>query len=148
MIKIALILNINGKSRYFRCYDETCLKEEDESKVIKEIYQKLKGRKILDCNIIEDLECLKEGYKVIYKKWATLFFVFVIDEGENELAIIDLIQNWIKLLEKNFPGVWEYHLVFNPDLLYSIMDEVLLDGMVTEINLTDLHDNVQLLYKE
>ena len=148
MINMALILNINGKKRYFRWYDDTCLSIEDQSLAIKEIYQKLKGRKLQDCNIIEDLDCLKEGHRVIYRKYATLFFVFVVDNGENELAVIDLIQNWVQLLEKNFPDVCEYHLVFNPDLLYSIMDEVVMDGMVTEINIKDIHENIQLLYSD
>ena len=157
MIKLALILNINGKSRFIRIYDETWIEEEcikgtvDEAVhkvVIKEIYTKLKGRKMADCNIIEELDWLKEGHRVIYRKYATLFFVFVVDEGESELAMIDLIQNWVQLLEKNFPDVWEYHLVFNPDLLYSIMDEVIMDGLVTEINITNIHDNIQQLYAE
>ena len=157
MIKLALILNINGKSRYIRCYDESCIDEEcmqntvDETihnVVIKEIFQKLKNRKMQDWNIIEDLDSLKDGHRIIYRKYATLFFVFVVDDGENELAMIDLIQNCVQLLEKNFPDVCEYHLVFNPDLLYSIMDEVVMDGMVTEINIKEIHDNVQSLYDD
>ena len=51
----------------------------------------LKDWEIDDCNIIEDLEFIEEGHKVIYWKYSTLFFVFVIDEGESELASIDLI---------------------------------------------------------
>ena len=157
MIKIALIFNINGKSRYIRVYDDSWIKEECivvndsnsdtiHSVVIKEIYNKIKGRKVSDWNIIEELDCLKEGHRVIYRKYATLFFVFIVDDGESELAMIDLIQNCVQLLEKNFPDVCEYHLVFNPDMVYSIMDEVIMDGMVTEINIGTIHENIQLLY--
>ena len=124
------------------------LDETIQKAVIKEVYSKLKGRKMADCNIIEDLDWLTEGHRVIYRKYATLFFIFIVDNGESELAMIDLIQNCVQLLEKNFPDVCEYHLVFNPDLLYSIMDEVIMDGLVTEINISNIHDNIQQLYIE
>jgi AP-3 complex subunit sigma len=75
----------------------------------------LKDRDVEDCNIIEDLEFISPSHKVVYRKYFTLFFVFVIDEGESELASIDLIQNIFNLLEKNFTEVNEFELVFHPD---------------------------------
>lgn len=81
---------------------------------------------------------------MIYWKYTTLFFVFIIDEAESELASIDLIQNIVNLFEKNFTEVSEYELVFNPDKASKIIDEVIIDGFVTEINLVELQKSVNL----
>lgn len=33
-----------------------------------------------------------EGAKLVYRHYATLFFIFVVDDQESELGILDLIQ--------------------------------------------------------
>ena len=38
------------------------------------------------------LLCALQGTKLVYKHLATLYFVFVFDSSENELAMLDLIQ--------------------------------------------------------
>ena len=45
-------------------------------------------------------------------------FVFVIDEAESELAVLDLIQ---VLLDKSFENVCELDLIFNPDKVSELM---------------------------
>jgi AP-3 complex subunit sigma len=47
--------------------------------------------------------------------YATLTFVFVIDEAESELAVLDLIQVLVEVLDKCFENVCELDLIFNPD---------------------------------
>ena len=79
------------------------------------LWENLKDRDPEECNIVEDLEILAKGHKVIYRKYVTLFFIFVIDEGESELATIDLIQNVYNLFERQMGDVTEYSFVFNPD---------------------------------
>jgi AP-3 complex subunit sigma len=39
-----------------------------------------------------------ERWTVVYRNYATLYFVFVIDAAESELGILDLIQVWPLLL--------------------------------------------------
>ena len=34
----------------------------------------------------------KEKWRVVYRNYATLYFVFVVDSSESELGILDLIQ--------------------------------------------------------
>ena len=34
-------------------------------------------------------------YKLIYRHYATLYFVFCVDSSESELGILDLIQVWL-----------------------------------------------------
>ena len=47
--------------------------------------------------------------------YATLTFVFVIDDAESELAVLDLIQVLVEVLDKCFENVCELDLIFNPD---------------------------------
>ena len=50
-----------------------------------------------------------------YRVYATLTFVFIIDEAESELAVLDLIQVFVEVLDKCFENVCELDLIFNPD---------------------------------
>lgn len=43
-------------------------------------------------NVDEDEEKEEEVLRVIYRHYATLYFVFCVDEAESELGILDLIQ--------------------------------------------------------
>ena len=47
--------------------------------------------------------------------YATLTFIFVIDDAESELAVLDLIQVLVEVLDKCFENVCELDLIFNPD---------------------------------
>lgn len=49
--------------------------------------------------------------RVIYRHYATLYFVFVVDEAESELGILDLIQVFVESLDKCFENVCELDLV-------------------------------------
>ena len=52
--------------------------------------------------------------------YATLIFVFLIDEAESELAVLDLIQVLVEVLDKTFENVCELDLIFNPDKVQQI----------------------------
>ena len=72
-------------------------------------------------------------YKLIYRHYATLYFVFCVDSSESELGILDLIQvgllvNWwrtgcyrfspqvfVETLDKCFENVCELDLIFHMD---------------------------------
>jgi len=52
---------------------------------------------------------------VIYRKYARLFFVLIVDEAENDLACLDLIQCFVEALDKVYERVCEMDLLFNID---------------------------------
>ena len=54
-------------------------------------------------------------YKLIYRHYATLYFVFCVDSSESELGILDLIQVFVETLDKCFENVCELDLIFNID---------------------------------
>ncbi|KAK4491398.1 hypothetical protein RD792_002142, partial [Penstemon davidsonii] len=67
--------------------------------------------------------------RLVYKTFATLYFVFIFDNSENELAMLDLMQVFVEILDKCFSNVCELDVVFNfnkrklvdnPDALFCL----------------------------
>ena len=54
-------------------------------------------------------------YSLIYRHYATLYFVFCVDSSESELGILDLIQVFVETLDKCFENVCELDLIFHVD---------------------------------
>ena len=69
---------------------------------------------------------------MIYRHYATLYFIFVADSSESELGILDLIQVFVEALDKCFENVCELDLIFHPDRVCYILDEIVQGGMVLE----------------
>lgn len=95
--------------------------------MIAELNTKIGVRKDNYCNFIDDCVSVIPPNKVVYRYYpsskynvnlrvyATLTFVFVIDDAESELAVLDLIQVLVEVLDKCFENVCELDLIFNPD---------------------------------
>ncbi|SCU96649.1 LANO_0E14004g1_1 [Lachancea nothofagi CBS 11611] len=73
-----------------------------------------------------------QGIQVIYKNYATLYFTFIVDDQESELAILDLIQTFVESLDRCFSEVNELDLIFNWQTLESVLEEIIQGGMVIE----------------
>lgn len=73
--------------------------------------------------------------KLIYRHYATLYFVIAVDNAESELGILDLIQVFVEVLDKCFENVCELDLIFHVDKVHYILDEICMGGMVLETNI-------------
>ena len=71
-------------------------------------------------------------YKVIYRRYAGLYFSLCLDVNDNELVYLESIHLFVELLDKFFASVCELDLVFNFHKIYSILDELYLGGEVQE----------------
>jgi len=76
--------------------------------------------------------------KLIYRHYATLYFIFCVDSSESELGILDLIQVFVETLDKCFENVCELDLIFHLDKVLYILDEIVMGGMVLETNLPNI----------
>lgn len=74
----------------------------------------------------------------MYRQYATLYIVFIVDNGENELAILDLIQVFVESMDRCFSAVCELDLIFNMHKIHYILNEIIVGGMVIETNLDDI----------
>uniref|UniRef100_A0A8C7WV22 Adaptor related protein complex 3 subunit sigma 1 n=1 Tax=Oryzias sinensis TaxID=183150 RepID=A0A8C7WV22_9TELE len=77
-------------------------------------------------------------YKLIYRHYATLYFVFCVDSSESELGILDLIQVFVETLDKCFENVCELDLIFHVDKVHNILAEMVMGGMVLETNMNEI----------
>ena len=82
-------------------------------------------------------------YKLIYRHYATLYFVFCVDSSESELGILDLIQVFVETLDKCFENVCELDLIFHMDKVHFILNELVMGGMVLETNMTEILTRVE-----
>jgi AP-3 complex subunit sigma len=61
--------------------------------LVQEIFSLVSKRPDTACNFLEGSKLLGgKDTRVIYRHYATLYFVFVVDDSESELGILDLIQ--------------------------------------------------------
>ena len=72
------------------------------------------------------------------KRYVTLFFIFLVDQSESELGILDLIQVFVEALDQRFENVCELDIVFHYDEVNHILDEIVMGGMVLETNLNQI----------
>ena len=79
------------------------------------------------CNFLE----LGDG-KIIYRRYASLFFITGIEGGDNELMALEIIHRYVETLDKYFGNVCELDLIFNFQKAYFVLDEVMMAGELQE----------------
>ncbi|NXF50571.1 AP3S2 protein, partial [Oceanites oceanicus] len=153
MINAILVFNNHGKPRLVRFYQH--LAEEVQQQIIREIFHLVLKRDDHICNFLECgsvpscpealhlSSCLRSlfggsDYKLIYRHYATLYFVFCVDSSESELGILDLIQVFVETLDKCFENVCELDLIFHMDKVHHILQEIVIGGMVLETNMNEI----------
>lgn len=72
------------------------------------------------------------NYKIVYRRYAGLFFCVCVDANDNELAYLEAIHFFVEVLDSFFGNVCELDLVFNFYKVYAILDEIFLAGEIEE----------------
>ncbi|XP_040824446.1 AP-3 complex subunit sigma-2 isoform X5 [Ochotona curzoniae] len=91
MIQAILVFNNHGKPRLVRFYQR--FPEEIQQQIVRETFHLVLKRDDNICNFLEGGSLIGgSDYKLIYRHYATLYFVFCVDSSESELGILDLIQ--------------------------------------------------------
>jgi AP-1 complex subunit sigma 1/2 len=126
MIHSFFLINRQGKIRLTKWYSQN-LSTEERQKYIKEINNIVLTRNPKDCNFLE-----WNDYKVVYKRYASLYFITIVDKEDNELLILELIHFCVEVLDKYFNNVCELDLIFNFHKVYYILDEIIMAGHIQE----------------
>lgn len=58
--------------------------------------------------------------KLVYRRYASLFFVAGIHQDDNELATLEIIHRYVEVLDRYFGNVCELDLIFNFQKAYSV----------------------------
>ncbi|XP_041955833.1 AP-3 complex subunit sigma-1 isoform X3 [Alosa alosa] len=137
MIKAILIFNNHGKPRLSKFYEH--YSEDTEQQIIRETFHLVSKRDENVCNFLEGGILIGgSDNKLIYRHYATLYFVFCVDSSESELGILDLIQVFVETLDKCFENVCELDLIFHVDKVHYILGEMVMGGMVLETNMNEI----------
>ncbi|KAF9417282.1 hypothetical protein HW555_005596 [Spodoptera exigua] len=119
MIKAILVFNNHGKPRLSKFYQY--FNEDMQQQIIKETFQLVSKRDDNVCNFLEGGSLIGgSDYKLIYRHYATLYFVFV------------------ETLDKCFENVCELDLIFHADAAHQVLDELVMGGMVLQTNMADI----------
>ncbi|KFV06435.1 AP-4 complex subunit sigma-1, partial [Pterocles gutturalis] len=123
MIKFFLMVNKQGQTRLSRYYEHVEINKRTmlEADVIKNCLSRSKDQ----CSFVE-----YKDFKLVYRQYAALFIVVGINETENEMAVYELIHNFVEVLDKYFSRV----IMFNLDRVHIILDEMVLNGCIVETN--------------
>ena len=70
--------------------------------------------------------------RVIYRHFASLFFVVIADSCESELGVLDLLQVFVHVLDSCFENICELDIVYHYDRVNYVLDEIIMAGMVME----------------
>jgi len=143
MIKAILIVNNYGKPRLINFYDISG-DEAKQQTIIREIFKLISKRGPHMCNFLEGGRQWGPDTKIIYRQYATLYFIFWVDSSESELGILDLIHVFVETMDNCFESVCELDIIFNMDKVHYILQEVVMGGMVLETDVS----KILLAYRE
>ncbi len=136
MIHSILIINNNGRARLTKFYTKVPYEQHEE--VVRDVFSMISKRSDSVCNFLEGCKHFGKDVRLIYRRYATLTFVFAVDDGESELGVLDLIQVFVEALDRSFENVCELDLVFHLDKAHAVLDEIVMGGMVLETNLSNI----------
>lgn len=85
------------------------------------------------CNFLE-----YKDSKVVYRRYASLFFIAGIDSDDNELLALEIIHRYVEQMDKYYGNVCELDIIFNFQKAYYILDELLIAGELQESSRRDV----------
>jgi len=131
-----MVVNNHGQPRLIKFYKE--IPHAQRESVVREAFALVSKRPDSVCNFLEGTEYWGSDVRLIYRHYATLYFIFAVDTAESELGILDLIQVFVEALDKCFENVCELDLIFHVDKIHHILDEIVMAGMVLETSLKEI----------
>ena len=141
MIKFILMVNKQGQTRLSNYYEWLTI--EEKGAIEAEIIRKCLSRTEVQCSFMEYRE-----YKVIYRRYASLFFIVGVDkEEENELGILEFIHALVETLDRYFENVCELDIMYNLEKSHFILDEMVLNGCIVETNKNNIIKPIALMDK-
>ncbi len=127
MIHFLLLQNRMGKTRLAKFYVPGSDAEREKQKL--EVHAIINSREARHTNFVEF-----RNIKLVYRRYAGLFFCFGVDLGDNELVYLEFIHLLVEVLDMFFKDVCELDLVFNFHKVYLIIDELILAGEIQEVS--------------
>lgn len=98
-LRFVLMVNKQGQTRLAQYYER--LPMDERCALEAEVIRKCLARTETQCSFFE-----YRGYKVVYRRYASLFFIVGVEgEDENELSILEFIHALVETLDRYFECV-------------------------------------------
>ncbi|XP_078378913.1 AP-1 complex subunit sigma-2-like isoform X2 [Oculina patagonica] len=120
-----LLFSRQGKLRLQKWY--TASSQKEKKKITRDLITTVLARKPKMCSFLE-----YKDMKVVYKRYASLYFCVAIEKDDNELLTLEIIHRYVELLDKYFGSVCELDIIFNFEKAYFMLDELILGGEIQE----------------
>jgi len=120
-----LLVSRQGKTRLTKWFTQYTSKE--KTRAVRELTATVLSRQPKMCNFIE-----WQDKKVIYKRYASLYFIACVDNTDNELLVLEQIHLFVEVLDRYFGNVCELDIIFNFHKAYYILDELFIGGNLQE----------------
>ncbi|KAI1912058.1 RNA polymerase III-inhibiting protein maf1 [Ophidiomyces ophidiicola] len=124
-INYLILLSRQGKVRLAKWF--ITLSPKDKAKIIKDVSQLVLSRRTRMCNFLE-----YKDSKVVYRRYASLFFIAGCSSTDNELITLEIVHRYVEQMDKYYGNVCELDIIFNFQKAYFILDELLLAGELQE----------------
>lgn len=125
MIQFLLLFSRQGKLRLQKWF--TAFQEGSKKKMSRDLINVILSRKPKMSAFLE-----WQDYKIVYKRYASLYFCCAIENTDNELIALEIIHRYVELLDKYFGSVCELDIIFNFEKAYFMLDEFIIGGEVQE----------------
>merc|ERR1711862_451633 len=125
MIQFMILFSRPGKLRLQKWFASQ--PEKNKKKMSRELIANILTRKPKMCSFLE-----WKDLKVVYKRYASLYFCCAVEQTDNELVTLEIIHRYVELLDKYFGSVCELDIIFNFEKAYFMLDELTLGGEIQE----------------
>mmetsp|Transcript_10393 Transcript_10393/g.18896 ORF Transcript_10393/g.18896 Transcript_10393/m.18896 type:complete len:158 (+) Transcript_10393:51-524(+) len=148
MISFLLMVNKQGQTRLSSYYEWISMAE--RVALESEIIRKCLSRSELQCSFLE-----YRGYKVIYRRYASLFFIVGTkpDAGgeenqENELGMLEFIHTLVETMDKWAGSICELDIMYQLEQVHFLLDEMVMNGYIVETNKSNVLRPIDLMERE
>ncbi|CAA2933339.1 AP-4 complex subunit sigma [Olea europaea subsp. europaea] len=94
------------------------------------------------CSFVEH-----RNYKIVYRRYASLFFLVGVDNEENELAILEFIHLLVETMDRHFGNVCELDVMFHLEKAHFMLEEMVMNGCIVETSKANILSPIQLMDK-
>nr|DBA25999.1 TPA: hypothetical protein GDO54_010313 [Pyxicephalus adspersus] len=125
VIRFLLLFSRQGKLRLQKWY--VTLPEKEKRKITRELIHIILSRNPKTSSFVD-----WKDLKLVFKRYASLYFCCAIEDQDNELLTLETVHRLVELLDKYFGNVCELDIIFNFEKAYFILDEFLMGGEIQE----------------
>lgn len=140
--------NKQGQTRLSSYYEWITMAE--RTALESEIIRKCLSRSELQCSFLE-----YRGYKVVYRRYASLFFIVGTkptpeeeENQENELGLLEFIHTLVETMDRWAGSICELDIMYQLEQVHFLLDEMVMNGCIVETNKSNILRHIDLMERE